>query len=193
VLLILHWRGWQKTYRACLFVTFFLLIAAGHFGGELTHGTDFLTRYAPPALRSLFGGKRSAVPRVKVDLQRQPVSTAVIQPIFSAYCMRCHGPNKSKGGLRLDTIDNLLEGGDSGPEIVAGSSAQSLLIKRVLLPLDDDDHMPPDGKPQPSYDDLLLLQWWVDVGAPTNKTIYALSPSEKVLRALELTGADPAR
>ncbi len=188
LLLILHWRGWQRAYRACLFTTLFLLIVAGHFGGELTHGTDYLTRYAPAALRPLLGGKNAVTPRAKVDLQTQTVSAAVIQPIFSEYCVRCHGPGKSKGGLKLNTIENLFKGGDSGPTIVAGNSAQSLFIKRLLLPLDDDDHMPPEGKRQPSYDDLLLLQWWVDAGAPTNKTAFALGPPENVLRALELTG-----
>ena len=193
ILLILHWRGWKKIYRVSLFVTLLLLVAAGHFGGELTHGTDYLTRYAPTALQSVLGNKNLVQPRAEIDFQKQPVSTAVIQPILSRYCVRCHGTSKSKGGLKLNTIENLMKGGDSGPAIVSGNSVQSLLIKRVLLPLDDDDHMPPEGKSQPSYDDLLLLQWWVDVGAPTNRTVYALKPSEKVLRAVEVGREDPPK
>src|ERR1700720_297199 len=51
-----------------------------------------------------------------------------IKPIFEASCIKCHGRGKDKGGLRLDTGETFLKGGDSGPAVLSGNSAQSLLI-----------------------------------------------------------------
>src|SRR5262245_15723980 len=54
-----------------------------------------------------------------------------IQPIFNEHCTRCHGSTKQRAGLRLDSAAGLLRGGSSGPAIVAGKSATSLLIKAI--------------------------------------------------------------
>src|SRR5436190_6184926 len=55
-----------------------------------------------------------------------------IQPLFSTSCYECHGPEKQKGGLRVDQKAAALKGGDSGPLFVPGKSADSLLIQAVL-------------------------------------------------------------
>src|ERR1700704_2614720 len=49
-----------------------------------------------------------------------------IKPIFEASCIKCHGRGRDKGGLRLDTRGSFLKGGDSGPAVLSGNSAQSL-------------------------------------------------------------------
>src|SRR4051812_49403465 len=54
-----------------------------------------------------------------------------IRPIFEASCIKCHGRGKDKGGLRLDTRETLLKGGDSGAAIVPGKSAESYLVELV--------------------------------------------------------------
>src|SRR5437773_10257638 len=54
-----------------------------------------------------------------------------IKPIFEASCVKCHGRGKDKGGFRLDTRETLLQGGDSGPAVLPGKSAESLLIALV--------------------------------------------------------------
>ena len=54
-----------------------------------------------------------------------------IKPIFEASCVQCHGRGKDKGGFRLDTRETALKGGDSGPAILPGKSAESLLIALV--------------------------------------------------------------
>ena len=56
-----------------------------------------------------------------------------VQPILKESCYSCHGPEKSKGGLRLDVKARALKGGDSGPAIVAGNSSQSTLIARITF------------------------------------------------------------
>src|SRR5437763_13500916 len=54
-----------------------------------------------------------------------------VKPILSARCYACHGAVRQKGGLRLDTAELLRQGGDSGPAVTAGKSAESLLVARV--------------------------------------------------------------
>src|SRR5713226_2978566 len=67
-----------------------------------------------------------------------------IKPIFEASCIKCHGRGKDKGGLRIDTRETLLKGGDSGPVVVSGKSAESLLIS-LVQGLDRDNIMPKKG------------------------------------------------
>ena len=77
-----------------------------------------------------------------------------------------------------------MKGSENGAVIVPGNASESEIIKRVSLPMDHDDHMPPDGKPQPTTDELALLSWWVDAGAPADKTVAELNPPEDILRLI---------
>jgi hypothetical protein len=86
-----------------------------------------------------------------------------IRPIFSAHCVACHGANKQKAELRLDAKSFALRGGESGPVIVAGKSSDSLLWQRVSS-TNDDDRMPPAGKPLTPAQ-LAALKTWIDAGA----------------------------
>ncbi len=88
-----------------------------------------------------------------------------IRPILANHCYACHGKQdqKSKGGLRLDSLEGLLKGGDSGPAFVPGDLDQSLLIKAVRYK-DEDLRMPPDGK-KLSDAQVADLEAWVGMGA----------------------------
>lgn len=161
----LLWRGCRRAYLIVLGASFVTLVVASHFGGSLTHGRDYLFEYAPGPLKALLGGKPSATPANKGDWASQPVYTLAVQPVLNQYCVGCHGPEKSKGGLRLDTHERLMHGGESGPVLVPGNSVESLLVKLLSLPLTHEDHMPPEGKPQPSSEDVRLIKAWIDGGA----------------------------
>ena len=89
------------------------------------------------------------------------VFAGVVQPILEKYCVECHGAKKQKGKLRLDSLDAMLKGGEGVPPLVAGSSASSELVKRVRLPVDDDDRMPPEGKPGPTPEELAVVVFWI--------------------------------
>jgi len=67
-----------------------------------------------------------------------------------------------------------MKGGKDGPVIVPGRAAASLLLKRILLPLDDDHHMAPKDKNQLTIREIQLLKWWVDNGAPFDKPVRSL-------------------
>ena len=111
--LLALWRGWAKLYRALLFGTVPVLLVAGHYGGSLTHGRDYLARYAPGPLRGLLGGTAPPSRAPATDPASQPVFTARIQPILQENCLACHSAEKAKGGLRLDTAEHLRKGGES--------------------------------------------------------------------------------
>lgn len=87
-----------------------------------------------------------------------------IQPIFAAHCVECHGPDKRKGGYRLDINHIAFEGGDShAPNLLRGDSANSPLIKFVAG-LEPDMEMPPDGPPLGAKE-IATLRAWIDQGA----------------------------
>lgn len=111
-----------RLYRGALLLSTALIFPTGHLGATLTHGDDFLLRGT-----------------------REPTDAG---GVFAARCVSCHGTDKQKGDLRLDTADIAM-----GPEIV----------RRLRLPLDDEDHMPPKGKPQPSEDEIRLVEAWATV------------------------------
>ncbi len=101
-----------------------------------------------------------------------PFFVAKIQPILAHTCNGCHGEKKQKGGFAAHTFDLLVKGGkEGGAGIVPGKSAESSIIKRIALPADDDEHMPPKDKPQPSEKEVKLLKWWIDQGADVQKKL----------------------
>src|SRR5437867_10479087 len=90
-----------------------------------------------------------------------PVSfSKEIKPIFEASCIKCHGRGKNKGGFRLDDRQTLLKGGESGPAIVPGKSAESLLIS-LVQGLDPDSVMPKKGS-RLTPQQIGLLRAWID-------------------------------
>lgn len=84
-----------------------------------------------------------------------------IRPLLAERCVSCHGPQKQKGGLRLDSLAAALQGGGSGPAVVPGKCDESLLVEAVRY---EGLEMPPDGKL--SDDQVSALSRWVEMGAP---------------------------
>jgi len=83
-----------------------------------------------------------------------------VRPILASQCIKCHGPKKQEGGLRLDSNEAMLKGGDSGPAIVPKLLDESLLIEAVRY---EGSEMPPTG--QLSEKEILTLEAWVLAGA----------------------------
>jgi mono/diheme cytochrome c family protein len=86
-----------------------------------------------------------------------------IKPLFTRSCIGCHGPEKQRGGLRVDSSAALRQGGDSGPALVPGQAKASRLIQ-ALTGIDGVAQMPPKG-PRLSVDEVALLRAWIDQGA----------------------------
>ena len=86
-----------------------------------------------------------------------------VAPILKTKCIECHGPDKQKGKLRLDTKADFTKGGKGGPVVKAGDAEGSELIKRVVLPKDNDERMPPEGEPL-SAEQVATLKAWIAEG-----------------------------
>lgn len=88
-----------------------------------------------------------------------------IRPILEKSCFKCHGAEKQKGKLRMDSLEALLKGGENGPIVTKGKGAESPMVQAVAR-LVEDDAMPPEGKGDPlSKEQIGLLRAWVDQGA----------------------------
>ena len=87
-----------------------------------------------------------------------------IQPLLIAKCVQCHGPEKQKGGLRLDEKAAAFMGGDSGePAIVPGHASASRMMQLVTSK-DDNERMPPEGESLTPAQ-IEMLRHWIDAGA----------------------------
>src|SRR5262245_17608308 len=85
-----------------------------------------------------------------------------VRPLFVEKCQECHGPDKQKGGLRLDSRDALLTGGDSGPALVSGDPSKSRLVQAIGYA--GELRMPPKQKLADEH--VSTLTKWVKMGAP---------------------------
>jgi hypothetical protein len=101
-----------------------------------------------------------------------------IQPILQQQCFKCHGAEKQKGKLRLDSRDAAIKGGKGGPALLAGDAAKSELIRRISLPKTDDDFMPTEGEPLPK-EHIELLKQWIDQGAVWPESAVVKAPEAK--------------
>src|SRR5262245_33044232 len=85
-----------------------------------------------------------------------------IQPILERSCLKCHGPEKAKRKLVLNTRASALKGGENGPDIIPGASAKSPLI-HFTARLVEDSEMPPAGKGEPlTKEQVGILRAWID-------------------------------
>ncbi|MBO0950307.1 c-type cytochrome domain-containing protein [Fibrella forsythiae] len=169
------------------------LMVAGHHGGALTHGSDYLTQYTPEPFRSMAGLPPRAVgatftAKPITDVNQAMVYEQIVNPILQTRCVQCHNAEKSKGDLRMDTPEKLTKGGEGGPIFVAGKSTESEMIKRCLLDESDEHHMPPKGKTPLTDEQITLLTWWIDQGAPFNKKVADLAVTDRVKPALAALG-----
>jgi uncharacterized membrane protein len=141
------------------------LLLTGHFGANLTHGSDFLL--APLLVKEA----------QMVSMDDAEVFRDMVQPIFEAKCISCHNEGKFKGELRLDHIEGLKKGGESGPFFLPGDPENSLFLQKIHLPLEDEDHMPPKNKSQLTEEEIETLKLWVTLGGDFEKKVAELDES----------------
>jgi uncharacterized membrane protein len=180
----------RKQARIVLFIPLMLLLSVtGHLGGSLTHGEDYL--FAPIS----GAGSAAADPILKIkaipDVDHALLYQDVIQPILEARCYDCHSSRKQKGELRLDKEMFIERGGKEGP-IVAGAVADSsTLYKRLVLPLEDKHHMPPNEKPQLSSSELALIKYWLSEKPLFNRSISDFENKDKIIAIIQSLQAAP--
>jgi hypothetical protein len=128
----------------------------------------------------------------------------IIVPIMEEKCHSCHSEakDKGKGGLWMDTFENMLIGGDSqdGEEfrtLVPGNSKNSYMIEVIALPKDDDMHMPPPKKTQMESHEIKLMTWWVDKLPEgeilKDQTLAQMGASDEILAAAAMLASPEER
>lgn len=163
-------RLWTNGYRGALAATIGLVVVAGHYGGNLTHGSKYLVENAPDFLREFIESDAdlpadAAMPTGAAD-EKTRFYTEKVQPILSAKCHGCHGPEKQKGGYRIDQAEFALKGGDSeSAGIKPGDPIESRVVKLILLPATHDDVMPPEGKQPLTSEEIMTIIDWIRNGA----------------------------
>ncbi|HUB51653.1 MAG TPA: c-type cytochrome domain-containing protein [Terracidiphilus sp.] len=151
-------EGVSSVYPLFLIVAVLAMVWTADQGGSITHGDRYLTQYMPARLRALF--KVSSA-----NVKTESIYTNRIDPIFGANCVTCHRAGKTKGGLRLDSYEQLMKGGSDGPVVVPGDPTHSLLFERITLPRDNTKAMPADGRAPLKPEEIALIQSWIDQGA----------------------------
>ncbi len=181
-----------KSYRAVLIFTVVGVTVAGHYGASLTHGADFLTSALPG--NDEFRNSNFDVTQFSSDgappvLNVKQVAdlNLEVRSIFAHNCYKCHSSEKMKGELRLDKKVFVMKGGESGDVISAGHPEKSEMIRRLLLPRDDEESMPPKGKTL-SEKEIATLQLWIKMGAPWPEN----ADEKSVYRVAELAPRIPA-
>ena len=216
-----------NAYRALYFISFGIMGLGAHFGGNLSHGSKFLTQHAPAWIKGPMVGMEKFMlglveepkeekveekapetpkvvetppkaPETAPNTPPAPMPTAptppapatggdklvfqhVILPIFEAKCNKCHGEEKQKGELRLDTFEFTMKGGEESGDknIVPGKPDESVTVQLISSAEDEDGHMPPEGKDQLTKEETALIKWWIQQGASnTQKFDAATVPAE---------------
>lgn len=193
----------SRLYTGLLLLALGAAVLTGHWGATITHGAGYFeldepapsgTPPAPPTegppvlsgrepLASN-GGSSDLAPEPAGSARQQAgpehagaASYAAAAAVLSERCLACHGPSKQKGRLALHTPELLAAGGFSGPVVVPGAPAESELLRRLQLPLEHEDHMPPEGKPQPGADEVALIESWIAAGAPLPSGSFPEAPA----------------
>jgi hypothetical protein len=93
-----------------------------------------------------------------------------VMPVLDKHCVVCHGPEKQKAGLRVDSYEGLMKGAESGAVIKPGDAKESELLRRIKLPATDEEVMPSDGKPLLSADEVKVIELWIARGASSTQS-----------------------
>lgn len=171
-------------YHAGFHLMMLVLLLAGHFGGEMTHGEGYLFAATTDPVSA---GKAVNEKQKMVKLTSSStvsVYDGIVEPVLSQKCMQCHNEKKKKGDFQLHTIEALMKGGKNGKVLVAGDIDHSEFIRRILLDKGDEKHMPPKGKSQLTQPELDLLSWWVLHGVSPSQPIKAVASNDTIKKFL---------
>ena len=153
-------KGEIVFYSSVVFAMLALLFA-GHTGSVLTHGENFV-------LAPVSGNKE------EFTIENSSLYQVAVMPVLEKKCFSCHNESKAKGKLIMTSVAKFTSGGEHGKPWVEGNPDSSRMIQNIHLPLEHDDHMPPDGKTQLTAFEISLLEAWIKSGADFEKKIDEL-------------------
>jgi mono/diheme cytochrome c family protein len=190
----------KKFQRQLIWISAISLTVTGHWGGELTHGSGYLNK--------IFGAATTELVQEQTEIQSSADTTVAlsptanetekyspyqttIAPILKANCYSCHSSLKKKGGLRLDNEQWIKAGGKNGLILVHGNPGKSTIYTHLRLPLEDEKHMPPAEKNQPSKEEIALIESWIQGGAKESGTLAAAGISKNQIERFILKNEIP--
>ncbi|MFB2120093.1 DUF1549 domain-containing protein [Parapedobacter sp. 2B3] len=175
-----------KAYQVTLLLSSVGVFLAGHYGGSLTHGQDYLLGVTPwggedERMAAALGGTPTTVAWQSfaqldtLDEQQETQLNMAVRTVLAHRCFQCHSSDKTEGKLRLDQREFVFQGGESGPSILPGDVDNSELIRRITLPAGHKEAMPGKGKPLDD-NEVNLIKVWVAKGAPWPEHIKGIFP-----------------
>lgn len=175
LLVLRYWAGdkpkffWM--YRPLLFINVILLTLAGHYGGSLTHGANYLTRYMPPELKSVLGLDASEASKNYADNLLSQADQGAggidfaheIVPILRQNCIECHGGEHAKGGFSMNDRDMIINS-----LTVDFEQPEKSRMLQLLRTHDEEDRMPPvDSREEPlPEEEIARIEQWIAAGLP---------------------------
>jgi uncharacterized membrane protein len=171
-------KGFKIIRTALMAFISVLLILTGHWGGSLTHGSNYLMEYAPIVGT---GSQKNQVAHTKISgLDSADIFNDAVMPILQSKCVSCHNKEKKKGGLLLTSYEEILAGGKSREGVIPGNTSTSEIFRRITLPKEHKEFMPSDGKIPLTESQIAILEFWIETGAHRNITIANLKPNKKI-------------
>jgi uncharacterized membrane protein len=161
----------RMVFSSFSIILFILLSFTGHQGGNLTHGSDYLS------LKTLQQREQKKPASVDEALLFEDV----VQPLLIKRCTQCHREGKMKGELSLETLAGMLKGGKSRPAIVGGKLHESELYERITLDPANEKFMPSDGKTPLTKGEIAIIKWWIEKGmAMDGRRIADIKNAEEI-------------
>ncbi len=182
----------SKAYLALWLTLMLTLTLAGHYGGSLTHGENYLTEFLPKPIKQLAGFSTQTAQKKRVkpaNISEALVFEDVIMPILEKKCVSCHNSDKKKGDLMMASAEGFLKGGEHGEIFKAGNLKESGIYIAVTLPRNDEYAMPPEGKEPMTEEEVKLLGWWIGEGADFKKKVSQLNISPEIAQILGVSSA----
>ncbi len=180
-----YWMSTAKKFGrwvniSASFIMLLIVSIAGDLGADITHGENFIMAPVTPEKQ-----------RPVVLFEDAFVYANLVQPVLEAKCVSCHNSKKAKGELVMETADLLLKGGKDGKLWDTTQADLGLLMRRIHLPEDEKEHMPPEGKPQLSDEEVIILQKWISSGADMDNKVTDLPPTDtlRILAYKRLKGS----
>lgn len=177
----LHARKGKLAGRIGLAALVVATTVAGHYGAVLTHGDGLLAwskpgKISPRAVADPVPGSDYAAAAAGDTAPAALVEPGKLHPLVELHCVECHGAEKQKGRLRLDSLSEAFKAGRSGDAAVTpGDPGASELMRRILLPADDEEIMPPveDGRAPLTVAEKEELRRWIASLAGRPATVAA--------------------
>jgi len=118
--------------------------------------------------------------------------TVRVAPLLEAHCTSCHGAERQKAELRLDSFAAVLRGGKHGAAVMPGAARDSSLFTRITLPVTDDRAMPPSGKTPLNKDEITVIRLWLAAGASGTLPVKAIKGAPALVVPVKMPELDLA-